>query len=166
MFPSLVNCCAIDWFDEWPEQALYSVAYKEYKAQERLGIGEYVEQLSQISMTIHKDVTEESKDYYEKLRRMNYVTPTSYLELMKMYTDLMRVQQNIIPLKIKKYTTGLEILKTTNKDVAEKKEAIAKLQPELQKTAEENAKLVIIIEKESKEAQAQEEVCSKEAEEA
>lgn len=43
-------------------------------------------------MTIHKDVTEESKDYYEKMRRMNYVTPTSYLELMKMYTDLMKVQ--------------------------------------------------------------------------
>ena len=26
MFPSLVNCCAIDWFLEWPEQALKSVA--------------------------------------------------------------------------------------------------------------------------------------------
>jgi dynein heavy chain len=26
MFPSLVNCCTIDWFTEWPEQALRSVA--------------------------------------------------------------------------------------------------------------------------------------------
>ena len=25
-FPSLVNCCTIDWFSEWPEEALYSVA--------------------------------------------------------------------------------------------------------------------------------------------
>lgn len=78
---------------------------------------------------------------------MNYVTPTSYLELMKVYTDLMRVQQNIIPMKIKKYTTGLEILKSTNADVAVKKVAIAEMQPQLQKTAEENSKLVAIIEK-------------------
>jgi len=26
MFPSLVNCCTIDWFNAWPEDALFSVA--------------------------------------------------------------------------------------------------------------------------------------------
>ena len=26
MFPSLVNCCTIDWFTEWPAEALLSVA--------------------------------------------------------------------------------------------------------------------------------------------
>lgn len=25
-FPSLVNCCTIDWFNEWPAEALQSVA--------------------------------------------------------------------------------------------------------------------------------------------
>lgn len=25
MYPSLVNCCTIDWFDEWPEDALEQV---------------------------------------------------------------------------------------------------------------------------------------------
>lgn len=25
-FPSLVNCCTIDWFSEWPDEALQSVA--------------------------------------------------------------------------------------------------------------------------------------------
>ena len=25
-FPSLVNCCTIDWFSEWPDEALCSVA--------------------------------------------------------------------------------------------------------------------------------------------
>ena len=25
MFPSLINCCTIDWFTEWPEEALYGV---------------------------------------------------------------------------------------------------------------------------------------------
>lgn len=26
MFPSLVNCCTLDWFSSWPEEALLSVA--------------------------------------------------------------------------------------------------------------------------------------------
>ena len=26
MFPSLINCCAIDWFTEWPVDALEKVA--------------------------------------------------------------------------------------------------------------------------------------------
>ena len=27
-FPSLVNCCTIDWFQSWPEDALEAVAQK------------------------------------------------------------------------------------------------------------------------------------------
>lgn len=28
MFPSLINCCTIDWFHAWPNDALEMVAYK------------------------------------------------------------------------------------------------------------------------------------------
>ena len=30
MFPSLVNCCTIDWFTEWPRDALLSVAHSSF----------------------------------------------------------------------------------------------------------------------------------------
>lgn len=26
LFPSLVNCCTIDWLNPWPEDALYTVS--------------------------------------------------------------------------------------------------------------------------------------------
>lgn len=28
MFPSLINCCTIDWFHAWPNDALEMVAHK------------------------------------------------------------------------------------------------------------------------------------------
>lgn len=31
MFPSLVNCCTIDWFEKWPQEALLSVAQNSLK---------------------------------------------------------------------------------------------------------------------------------------
>lgn len=37
-FPSIINCCTIDWFERWPNEALYSVAIKEYKANAECGI--------------------------------------------------------------------------------------------------------------------------------
>ncbi len=30
MFPSLVNCCTIDWFTEWPPEALLSVSQSSF----------------------------------------------------------------------------------------------------------------------------------------
>ena len=33
MFPSLVNCCTIDWFSAWPEDALFSVAQRIFDSQ-------------------------------------------------------------------------------------------------------------------------------------
>ena len=32
MFPSIVNCCTIDWFTEWPEEALLSVAKNSFES--------------------------------------------------------------------------------------------------------------------------------------
>ncbi len=32
MFPSLVNCCTIDWFIEWPKEALLSVSQTFFKS--------------------------------------------------------------------------------------------------------------------------------------
>jgi dynein heavy chain len=28
MFPSLVNCCTLDWYDSWSEEALLDVSNK------------------------------------------------------------------------------------------------------------------------------------------
>jgi dynein heavy chain, axonemal len=41
MFPSLINCCTIDYFHPWPEDALRSVARQLLSAGEDLGVSKY-----------------------------------------------------------------------------------------------------------------------------
>ena len=38
MFPSIINCCAIDWYNNWTDEALNSVAIKEYTSHDKLGL--------------------------------------------------------------------------------------------------------------------------------
>lgn len=48
MFPSLVNCCTIDWFLKWPKDALLSVAENSLKEFDELS-----KDLAKICVTIH-----------------------------------------------------------------------------------------------------------------
>ena len=59
MFPSLINCCTIDWFSEWPEEALISVARGQL-TEDELGIDNQIEPLVQLFKVIHKSVEIES----------------------------------------------------------------------------------------------------------
>ena len=38
-FPAVVNCTAIDWFHEWPQEALESVSFKFLQEVENIEVG-------------------------------------------------------------------------------------------------------------------------------
>lgn len=118
MFPSLVNCCTIDWFNAWPEDALYSVAERMFESQKEIGIGEYVSALSNMCNRMHRTVEIETLRYFSELKRYNYTTPTSYLELIKLYVDVLKKQQAKISANERRYRIGLEKLKETEEVVA------------------------------------------------
>lgn len=61
--------------------------YNEYE--QKLGIGSVIDVLSKSSMHIHETVKEASEKFYNELRRRNYTTPTSYLDLIKTYIELL-----------------------------------------------------------------------------
>ncbi len=44
--------------------------------------------------TIHKSVEKISVKYKAELRRINYVTPTSYLELLRMFKSILKDKKN------------------------------------------------------------------------
>ena len=55
-FPSIINCCTIDWFDRWPNEALHSVAIKDFKANQTIGINNFIDKLSEMCVFVHNSV--------------------------------------------------------------------------------------------------------------
>lgn len=152
-FPSIINCCTIDWYTQWPRDALYSVAERFYKEQQTiLGIEEYIDQLCNLSVEIHSSVGEYSDLFYDELRRKVYTTPTSYLDLIKTYTEMLKHQRNIVPMMINRYQQGLTRLAETDVIVSDLKQNLTKLRPEIDKKAEETRLLVIEVETKQVEA--------------
>lgn len=86
-FPAIINCCTIDWFQKWPQDALVAVATKflletELSAQNR-------EICIDMCMEFHTTTQTLSDEFFLRLGRYNYVTPTSYLELISTFKTLL-----------------------------------------------------------------------------
>ena len=96
--------------------------------------------------------------FYQTLRRRNYVTPTSYLELIMTFKTLLDIKrQEIMTLK-QRYVTGLEKLDFASSQVSVMQQELSDLQPELIKTSAETEKLMIKIEQDTVEVEAKKEV--------
>jgi len=64
MFPSLINCCTIDWFTEWPEEALEGVGRGQLQeSADELGIDLKNTRLVDMFKYMHKSVERISVDY-------------------------------------------------------------------------------------------------------
>ena len=88
MFPSIVNCCTIDWFTEWPKEALLSVAKNAFEEVD-LGTEEVKAAVCEMCMEIHTSVASMAERFYQELKRNYYTTPTSYLELITLYLSML-----------------------------------------------------------------------------
>lgn len=86
-FPSIVNCCTIDWFQAWPEDALLAVSTR-FLAKEDLTDLERKAAID-MCMEFHTSTQLLSEAFYLRLKRHNYVTPTSYLELIQTFKTLL-----------------------------------------------------------------------------
>jgi dynein heavy chain len=90
MFPSLVNCCTINWFTDWPRDALIAVAQK--FLEEIPNVAAIQENIKQVCFRFHNDCLEMSRNFMKQLKRPTYITPTTYLDLMNVFEDLLRKQ--------------------------------------------------------------------------
>ncbi|KAK7102408.1 hypothetical protein V1264_020630 [Littorina saxatilis] len=119
MYPAMVNCTTIDWFSEWPLDALLEVADK-YLSEMSLGSVEedkHKPALAKIFSVMHKSVSDFSHRMANEMRRHNYVTPTNYLELVSGYKKLLYEKKKELGDGADKLRNGLSKIDDTREKV-------------------------------------------------
>ncbi|KAM9856226.1 dynein axonemal heavy chain 12 [Aulostomus maculatus] len=151
-FPSLINCCTIDWFQPWPKEALERVAHSLLKTLEMHAIER--QEVIPICITFHTSAKQLSQRFLSELGRHNYVTPTSYLELIAAFRLLLTQKRDAVMRAKQRYTNGLDKLAFAESQVSEMKKEQVQLQPKLEQAKIDNIKMMKVIEEESVEVEA------------
>uniref|UniRef100_A0A7N8YL38 Dynein, axonemal, heavy chain 7 n=1 Tax=Mastacembelus armatus TaxID=205130 RepID=A0A7N8YL38_9TELE len=144
-FPALINCCTINWFQTWPEDALQAVACRFLEDVEMTA--EIREGCINMCKSFHTSTTELSVRFLAELQRHNYVTPTSYLELISTFKTLLETKR-VMNLK-SRYEVGLEKLESAAEQVATMQVELEALQPQLLVASKEVDEMMVVIEHES-----------------
>ncbi|XP_071672368.1 dynein axonemal heavy chain 17 isoform X2 [Patagioenas fasciata] len=143
-FPAVVNCTAIDWFHEWPEDALVSVSSR--FLEETADIEPEVKvSISRFMAHVHTSVKEMSKRYLSTERRYNYTTPKTFLEQIKLYQNLLSKKRSELTAKIERLEKGLRKLQSTTSQVDDLKAKLAAQEIELKQKNEDADKLIHVV---------------------
>ena len=143
-FPAIVNCTSINWFHDWPQEALMSVSKKFLDDQKSLP-KEIIPSIGEFMAHVHNSSTQMSKTYLANDKRYNYTTPKSFLELINLYVKILAEKNIEFKAKIERLGTGLNKLKSTGAMVEALKEQLAEQEEELGKKNAEADLLIKIV---------------------
>jgi len=122
MYPGLVNNTTMIWFNQWPEEALFEVAERFIK---ELEFEDKVQKaVAKFFSVAHTSVIEYSDRMWAELKRLYYVTPTNYIELVKGYVSLLQEKRDEIGFEINKLATGLKRLEEAQEKAEELSKAL------------------------------------------
>jgi dynein heavy chain len=138
-FPSLINCCTIDWFTAWPNDALNAVAEKFLGD---IDLGDSFADICAMCQTFHSSVDKLGVDFRTNLGRINYLTPTSYLALIQAYKNSLGHQREHVMGLVHRYENGLVALNDAASAVGEMQEELIALQPTLKESQKATKKLL------------------------
>jgi dynein heavy chain, axonemal len=175
MFPAFVNCCTIDWFESWPEEALVSVALSKFDK-----LSSSYKSLSIIASKIHLSSQNTSNLYFDQLKRISYVTPKLFFDFIELFTLYFNQKNSELLGKKKKLSNGLEKLHETRKLIAELQIKLQEMIPDLeiqkkkaevyyqevQKETSAAIELQLVVEKETEFIEMQAQECKLRAEDA
>ncbi|KAI1896260.1 hypothetical protein AGOR_G00092970 [Albula goreensis] len=133
MFPSLINCCTIDWFQAWPTDALEMVAHK------------FLEDV-EMDDDVRKEVVAMCQILQESVRELSESTA--------------QFQKERGGNSEERYVVGLQKLEFAASQVSVMQQELTALQPELIKTSAETDEMMVKIEKETVEVDAKKELVS------
>ncbi|NWR90162.1 DYH9 protein, partial [Furnarius figulus] len=143
-FPAIISCTTIDWFQEWPQEALESVSLCFLRDMDIVE-DSVKDSISKFMAHVHISVNEMSRLYLSNERRYNYTTPKSFLEQIKLYQNLLVKKDKDLKAKMERLENGLEKLNSTSAQVDELKAKLAAQEVELKQKSEDADKLIQVV---------------------
>lgn len=112
---------------------------------------------------IHQSVERRSQAFLDELSRRNYVTPTSFLELLAMYKSILKDKRKHVGESKQRLVTGLDVLAKAAVEISKLENQIQVMAPELAITKKKLAEVIEVLTKEKAEAEVEQAVVSKDS---
>lgn len=152
MFPALVNCCTIDWFLPWPDEALLGVSSRQLEGMQGVST-EMKANVAAACCKVHQQVLRTASIFEERLRRKVYVTPKSYLDLISLYLEMILEKREEKDVALRRLQTGVDKIDEANGIVNNLQEELTKLAPFITQKIKEADELVPTVTEEQKKAE-------------
>ena len=170
-FPSLVNCTTIDWFTEWPNEALISVAKEKLfntvgnefnstvdttssspkvssSSSNKFSLtDDEKQQITDVTVSLHSHAQNISKLYSKQERHELFVTPALFTRFLSSFNELRKSKSAELSYTKYRYQNGLEKLLETQKQVEKMTEEQEALKPLILEATKETAVIMADITK-------------------
>ncbi|KAI9353687.1 dynein heavy chain and region D6 of dynein motor-domain-containing protein [Obelidium mucronatum] len=134
-FPAIVNCTMIDWFHEWPEEALASVATRFISTCDLTPVTKFM-------AFCHQSVNAVSRKFLINEKRYNYTTPKSFLALISLYKEMLERKSTELTRAMDRLENGLTKLQSTAAQVDDLKAKLAFQEVDLKAKNEDALRLI------------------------
>ena len=119
-FPGLISSTTIDWFFEWPKEALLQVSqflFSNYKQVEQT----LVPLLCEHIIDVHLSLSQFSSEALKSQKRNIYTTPKNFLDYIKNFQNLYQKHFNDTQNLISHLESGLQVLADSSKNIEQLK---------------------------------------------
>jgi len=134
--PALFNRCVIDWFGDWPHEALTQVAADFTKSIEitsdafttTKGCAEDSQRHQILAATIvsfHKRVDDVNEELQKSAQKYNYITPRDFLDFINHFISILEEKRKEVLEQQQHIDGGLLKLKETEEQVAQLQDGLA-----------------------------------------
>lgn len=156
--PALFNRCVIDWFGDWPHDALIQVASEFTHPLELLpegftltgGDDERRSSLASTVVAIHESVSEQNERLMKSGKKHNYLTPRDFLDFIRHFICLIEEKRSENVETTKHLNVGLAKLKETEQQVAELQQSLGLKEVELvEKNQQAEEKMQLMVEQQA-----------------
>ncbi|GFT85548.1 dynein heavy chain 5, axonemal [Trichonephila clavipes] len=152
-FPGLISGCTMDWLTSWPTDALIAVSTHFIRQFDIECSAEVKLELVSAMGIIHDTVSNQCNEYFQRYRRLTYVTPKSYLAFINGYKAIYTEQKTDISGLALRINSGLTKLQEATVSVNELKVDLALKEKELVVASAEVEEVVIDVKKKTESAE-------------